>query len=75
MKIQVLAVIAVVGYPGGAECPKAEVVVCPSISTADFNALIEDLVGALDKFNVAPTDKSQLAGVPGPVQGRIVEKK
>jgi hemoglobin len=45
------------------------------ISAADFNALVEDLVGALDKFKVAAADKSQLLGVLGPMQGQIVEKK
>jgi hemoglobin len=45
------------------------------ISAADFNALVEDLVGALDKFNVAAADKNQLLGVLGPMQGQIVEKK
>jgi len=45
------------------------------ISTADFNALVEDLVGALDKFKVGMAEKSQLLGVLGPMQGQIVEKK
>jgi hemoglobin len=45
------------------------------ITTADFNALVEDLVGALDTFNVAAADKNQLLGVLGPMQGQIVEKQ
>jgi len=45
------------------------------ITTADFNALVEDLVGALDTFNVAAADKNQLLAVLGPMQGQIVEKK
>jgi hemoglobin len=45
------------------------------ISTADFNALVEDLVGALDKFKVGAAEKNQLLGVLGPMQGAIVEKK
>ena len=45
------------------------------ISTADFNALVEDLVGALDKFKVGAAEKSQLLGVLGPMQREIVEKK
>src|SRR5262245_53648707 len=45
------------------------------ISPADFNALVEDLVGALDKFKVAAADKNQLLGVLGTMQGQIVEKK
>jgi hemoglobin len=45
------------------------------ISTADFNALVEDLAGALDKFKVGAAEKNQLLGVLGPMQGAIVEKK
>ena len=44
------------------------------ISEADFNALVEDLVGALDKFKVAPADKHTLLGVLGPMKKDIVEK-
>ena len=44
------------------------------ISSADFNALVEDLVGALDKFNVKPADKNTLLGVLGPMKSDIVEK-
>lgn len=44
------------------------------ISSADFNALVEDLVGALDKFNVKPEDKNALLSVLGPMKGDIVEK-
>lgn len=42
------------------------------ISEADFNALVEDLVGALDKFKVAPEDKQTLLGVLGPMKKDIV---
>ena len=45
------------------------------ISSADFNALVEDLVGALDTFKVGAAEKNQLLGVLGPMQGAIVEKK
>ena len=45
------------------------------ISETDFNALVEDLSGALDKFKVAAADKNQLLGVLGPMKGDIVEKK
>jgi hemoglobin len=45
------------------------------ISGADFDALVEDLVGALDKFKVAKPDKDQLLGVLGPMKADIVEKK
>ena len=44
------------------------------ISEADFNALVEDLVGALDKFKVAPADKQTLLAVLGPMKKDIVEK-
>jgi hemoglobin len=45
------------------------------IATKDFSALVEDLVGALDKFKVKEADKSALLGVLGPMQSDIVEKK
>lgn len=45
------------------------------VSTADFNALVEDLVGALDKFKVGKAEKDQLLSVLGPMQKDIVEKK
>jgi hemoglobin len=45
------------------------------ISGADFSALVEDLVGALDKFKVAADDKRALLGVLGPMQSDIVTKK
>lgn len=44
------------------------------ISTADFNALVEDLVGALDKFKVGEKDKGELLAVLGPMKSDIVEK-
>jgi hemoglobin len=45
------------------------------ISGADFDALVEDLVSALDKFKVGPHEKDQLLGALGPMKGDIVEKK
>ena len=45
------------------------------ISTADFNALVEDLVATLDKFHVKAQDKNALLGVLGPMKGDIVEKQ
>lgn len=45
------------------------------VGDADFNALVEDLVGALDKFNVGKAEKDQLLGVLGPMKKDIVEKK
>src|SRR5579862_4800941 len=44
------------------------------ISGADFGALVEDLVGALDKFNVGQHEKDQLLGALGPMKSDIVEK-
>jgi hemoglobin len=44
------------------------------ISSADFNALVEDLVGALDKFKVASKDKDTLLSVLGPMKSDIVER-
>jgi hemoglobin len=45
------------------------------ISSADFDALVEDLVKSLDKFKVAKADKDALLGVLGPMKPQIVEKK
>lgn len=44
------------------------------ITSADFNALVEDLAGALDKFKVKEADKNALLGVLGPMKPEIVEK-
>ena len=44
------------------------------VSGSDFNALVEDLVGALDKFKVKEADKNAILGVLGPMKGDIVEK-
>ena len=44
------------------------------VSGADFGALVEDLVGALDKFQVPQHDKDQLLGALAPMKGDIVEK-
>ncbi len=44
------------------------------ISTADFNALVEDLVKALDKLKVGEKEKNELLGVLGPMKGDIVER-
>lgn len=44
------------------------------IGGADFSALIEDLVGALDKFRVGQHEKDQLLGALGPMKADIVEK-
>ncbi len=42
------------------------------ISDADFTALVEDLVKALDKFNVGATEKNELLGALGGMKGDIV---
>jgi hemoglobin len=44
------------------------------IADADFNALVEDLVGALDKFKVGEKEKGELLGALGPMKKDIVEK-
>jgi hemoglobin len=44
------------------------------VSTADFNALVEDLVATLDKFNVGQKEKDELLGILGPMQKDIVER-
>jgi len=44
------------------------------ISSADFNVLVEDLVGALDKFKVGEKEKNDLLGALGPMKSDIVEK-
>ena len=38
----------------------------------EFTALVEDLVGALDKFNVPKTEKDELLGALGPLAKEIV---
>lgn len=44
------------------------------ITEADFGALVEDLVKALDKFNVPEAEKNELLGALGPMKGDIVER-
>ena len=44
------------------------------ISSADFDALVHDLVATLDKFMVKDADKQALLGVLGPMKKDIVEK-
>jgi hemoglobin len=43
------------------------------ITTADFNALVEDLIATLDKFKVGEKEKGELLAVLGPMKGDIVE--
>jgi hemoglobin len=43
------------------------------VGSADFSALVEDLVGALDKFKVPEKEKGDLLAVLGPMKSDIVE--
>jgi hemoglobin len=43
------------------------------VKDADFNALVEDLVAALEKFKVPEKEKGELLGILGPMKGAIVE--
>ena len=45
------------------------------VSGADFDALVEDLVWALDKLKVGKTEKTELLGALGPMKSDIVEKR
>jgi len=44
------------------------------IASGDFNALVEDLTGALDKFKVGDREKSELLGALAPMKPDIVTK-
>ncbi len=44
------------------------------VSSADFDALVGDLVATLDKFKVPEREKSELLGALGPMKGDIVEQ-
>ncbi|HJU03571.1 MAG TPA: group 1 truncated hemoglobin [Nitrospiraceae bacterium] len=43
------------------------------ITTADFNALVEDLVAALNQFKVPEREKKELLGLLSPMKKDIVE--
>lgn len=43
------------------------------VTAGEFNALVEDLVKALDKFNVKDKEKNELLGALGPMKPDIVE--
>lgn len=43
-----------------------------ALTDADFNALVEDLVKALDKFKVAKKEQDDLLGILGPMKPDIV---
>ena len=43
------------------------------VTEGEFGALVEDLVGALDKFNVPEKEKNDLLAILGPLKSQIVE--
>ena len=43
-----------------------------NVSDAEWNATVENLVKALDKYKVGAKEKSELLGVLGPMKGDIV---
>jgi hemoglobin len=43
------------------------------ITDGHFNSLVEDLVAALDQFNVPEREKNELLGARGPMKGDIVD--
>lgn len=45
------------------------------VTDAAFGALVEDLVAALDTFNVPAKEKGELLGILGPMKSDIVEAK
>lgn len=45
------------------------------VTTGEFNALVEDLVKTLNKFNVPEKEKGELLAALGPLSKDIVEKK
>jgi hemoglobin len=45
------------------------------VTEGEFNALVGDLVGALDKFNVPEKEKNDLLAILGPLKSQIVEVK
>jgi hemoglobin len=45
-----------------------------NITTQEFSALVEDLVAALDEFDVPEKEKTELLGILGPMQTDIVGK-
>jgi hemoglobin len=44
-----------------------------SVTTGEFNALVEDLVATLNKFGVGKPEQDELLGVLGPLKSDIVE--
>jgi len=52
----------------------AEAHVGQNVTEADFNALVEDLVAALDQFNVPAKEKNDLLAILAPMKNDIVGK-
>ncbi len=46
-----------------------------AVTEGEFNALVEDLVATLDKFNVPAKEKGELLAILGPLKDQIVEVK
>jgi hemoglobin len=44
-----------------------------SVTTGEFNALVEDLVATLNTFGVGKTEQNELLGILGPLKSDIVE--
>jgi hemoglobin len=44
-----------------------------AVTAGEFDALVEDLVATLDRFNVPEAEKGELLGVLGPMRADIVE--
>lgn len=44
-------------------------------TAGEFNALVEDLIKTLNKFNVGPTEQKELLTALGPLKGEIVENE
>jgi hemoglobin len=45
------------------------------VTEGEFNAFVENLVKALDKFNVGATEKKELLNLLAPLKSQIVEVK
>ena len=43
------------------------------VTDADFNALVQDLVKSLNKFNVPPQEQQELLAILGPLKSDIVK--
>ena len=43
------------------------------VTAGEFDALVEDLVGTLDEFDVPKADQDELLALLGPMRGEIVE--